>query len=290
MTTRDGGLVPCCSSISLGCGARGIGRFVADVLPDNHRMISVFRRRDSTSTCFSIQGLSGDAGARGSTEYIERVEEREWTAAVRSIEHILRPTTIASSRRAASQALRATTSSAISSPGSFTGDVYPVNRQADTVGGLRSYRSVTDVPGPIDLALLAVPAHRMGEVVRDCGAKGVRGLVVVTSGQADQEASGDGHRSRSGRARRTFGMRLVGPDCMGVINTCPQVRMNATSPSTHHRPVRRVLLPIRGARIASPRRARGPRLGISSFVSLGNKADVSGNDLLRFWEDDRRPM
>ena len=133
--------------------------------------------------------------------------------------------------------------------GEFSGIVHPVNRQADPVEGLRSYRSVSDVPGDVDLALLAVPAERMTEVVRECGVKGVRGLVVVTSGETGpqasetgqeasgtgqeasetgQEASGTSTDSRLVELARNFGMRLVGPNSMGVINTCPRVRMNAT--------------------------------------------------------------
>ncbi len=268
--------------------ARGIGRFVADVLPDNHRMIGVFRSAGFDEHVLLDSGvIRVTLELAAQPEYIERVEEREWTAAVRSIEHILRPTTIAVIEASGEPGSAGHDIVSNLLAGEFTGDVYPVNRQADTVGGLRSYRSVTDVPGPIDLALLAVPAHRMAEVVRECGAKGVRGLVVVTSGRADQEASGTGTDRDLVELARTFGMRLVGPDCMGVINTCPQVRMNATF-AEHAPPPGRVAFSSQsgGLGIALLGELAGRGLGISSFVSLGNKADVSGNDLLRFWEDD----
>ena len=170
--------------------SRGIGRFVADVLPDNHRMIGVFR-----SAGFDEHALLDSGVIRvtlelaAQPEYIERVEEREWTAAVRSIEHILRPTTIAVIE--ASSAPGSAGHDIVSNllAGEFTGVVYPINRQVDSVMGLRSYRSVTDVPGPIDLALLAVPAQRRAEVVRDCGAKGF-------------EVSSSSPRARRTRRRR----------------------------------------------------------------------------------------
>ena len=268
--------------------ARQIRRFVADVLPDNHRMMGVFR-----SAGFDEHALLDSGVIRvtlelaAQPEYIERVEERERTATVRSIDHILRPAAIAVIEASSEPGSAGHDIVSNLLAGEFTGVVYPVNRQGDSVAGLRSYRVVTDVPGPIDLALLAVPAQRMAEVVRECGAKGVRGLVVVTSGEADQEAHGTSTDRELVELARTFGMRLVGPDCMGVINTCPQVRMNATF-AEHAPPRGRVAFSSQsgGLGIALLGELSGRGLGISSFVSLGNKADVSGNDLLRFWEED----
>ena len=268
--------------------ARGIGRFVADVLTDNHRMTGVFR-----SAGFDEHVLL-DSGVMRVTlelavqpEYIERVEEREWTAAVRSIEHILRPRTIAVIEASLEPGSAGHDIVSNLLAGEFTGAVYPVNKHTDSVGGLRSYGNVTDVPGHIDLALVAVPAQRMAEVVRECGAKGVRGLVVVTSGEADQGTSGTSTDRDLVELARRFGMRLVGPECMGVVNTCPQVRMNATF-AEQAPPPGRVAFSSQsgGLGIALLGELAGRGLGISSFVSLGNKADVSGNDLLRFWEND----
>jgi acyl-CoA synthetase (NDP forming)/GNAT superfamily N-acetyltransferase len=268
--------------------ARGIRRFVADVLPDNHRMMGVFR-----SAGFDERALLDSGVIRvtlelaAQPEYIERVEERERTATVRSIDHILRPAAIAVIEASSEPGSAGHDIVSNLLAGEFTGVVYPVNRQGDSVGGLRSYRVVTDVPGPIDLAVLAVPAQRLAEVVRQCGAKGVRGLVVVTSGDVGQEAQVASTDHELVELARTFGMRLVGPDCMGVINTCPQVRMNATF-AEHAPPRGRVAFASQsgGLGIALLGELSGRGLGISSFVSLGNKADVSGNDLLRFWEED----
>jgi acyl-CoA synthetase (NDP forming)/RimJ/RimL family protein N-acetyltransferase len=267
--------------------ARGIGRFVADVLTDNHRMIGVFR-----SAGFDEQVLV-DAGVIRVTlelaaqpEYIERVEEREWTAAVRSIQYILRPRSIAVIGAGPEPGSAGHDIVANLVAGGFKGGLYPVNGQAVPVSGLKAYASVSDVPGDIDLALLAVPAHRLSEVVRECGMKAVRGLVAVTSGEEGRERGESTDRELVELAR-TFGMRLVGPDSMGVINNCPGVQMNATF-AERPPPPGRVAFSAQsgglGIALFGELAARG--LGISSFASLGNKADVSGNDLLRFWEGD----
>ena len=267
---------------------RGIGRFVADTLADNHKMIGVFRSAgfdEHTLLESGVIRVTLELTAR--PEYLERVEQREWTAAVRSIEHILRPTTIAviEASREPGSAGHDIVCNLLA--GEFAGVVHPVNRQAHSVGGLRSYRSVTEVPGHIDLALIAVPAQLVAGVVRECGAKGVGGLAVVTSGGADQGAPGASTDRDLVELARSFGMRLVGPDCMGVINTSPQVRMNATF-AEHPPPPGQVAFSSQsgGLGIAVLGELEGRGLGISSFVSLGNKADVSGNDMLRFWEDD----
>ena len=197
--------------------ARGIGRFVADVLPDNHRMIGVFRSAGFGEHVLLDSGvIQVTLELAAQPEYIERVEEREWTAAVRSIEHILRPRSIAVIEARAEQGSAGHDIVANLLAGEFTGDVYPVNPQADSVGGLRSYRSVSEVPGPVELAVLAVPAHRMAEVVRECGMKGVGGLVVVTSGEADRGTEPVPRTDRDlVELARTFGMRLVGPRMHG---------------------------------------------------------------------------
>ena len=268
--------------------ARGIERFVADVLPDNHRMIGVFRSAGFDEHVLLDSGvIRVTLELAALPEYIERVEEREWTAAVRSVEHILRPRTIAVIEASGGRGSTGHDIVGNLLAGEFTGKVYPVNPQGEPVAGLASYSSVSDTPGPIDLALLAVPASRVAEVVRECGTRGVGGLVVVNSGEADHEGARKTADRDLVQLARTYGMRLVGPDCMGVINTASQVRMNATFAKQAPAPGRiAVSSQSGGLGIALLGALQGRGLGISSFVSLGNKADVSGNDLLRFWEED----
>jgi acyl-CoA synthetase (NDP forming)/GNAT superfamily N-acetyltransferase len=268
---------------------RGIGRFVADTLPDNYRMINVFR-----SVGFDEHALL-DSGVirvtlelKSRPEYLQRVEERERTAAVRSIEPLLRPKSVAviADGEAGSSLGHDIVRNLLA--GGFTGDVFPVDPRVGSVCGLASYAALGEVPGRVDLAVTAVPQRLLAEIVRECGAKGVGGLVVVASGDPDDEA-GTGRDRELVELARHFGMRLVGPECMGVVNACPEVAMNA-SVAEHPPAPGNVAFSSQsgglGIALLGEMGARG--LGISSFVSLGNKADVSGNDLLRFWEDDAR--
>ena len=180
--------------------------------------------------------------------------------------------------------------------GDFAGPVYPVNPETLSVQGVRAYPSVTDIPDPVDLAVVAVPAPRVAEVVESCRAKGVHGLVVVTAGFADDRHR---HRHRPGGGAkaqrhlvalaRAAGMRVLGPNCLGLVNTDPTVRMNATLAPVVPPPGRIGFFCQSGAlgiAILADAASRG--LGLSSFVSAGNRADVSGNDLLQFWQTDDR--
>ncbi len=171
----------------------------------------------------------------------------------------------------------------------FPGPIYPVNPKDGVIGGLQAYASLRDVPGPIDLAIIAVPRDAVLHTVEDCAARAVRALIVITAGFAEVGEEGRALQARLVETVRHHGMRMIGPNCMGLLNTDPDVRLNATfSP----------LLPGAGgvamssqsgalglAILAATRRFH---LGISSFVSVGNKADVSGNDLLQYWEEDSR--
>ncbi|MGA2529266.1 MAG: bifunctional GNAT family N-acetyltransferase/acetate--CoA ligase family protein [Acidimicrobiales bacterium] len=267
---------------------RGIGRFVADTLPDNYRMINVFR-----SVGFDEHALL-DSGVIRVTmeltnrpEYLERVEGRDSTAAVRSIEHILRPATLAvvSSGGPGGSVGRDIVRNLLS--GGYTGSVFPVDPSADLVCGLSAYSSLSEVPGPIDLAVITVPRRLLAAVVSECGSKGVGGLVVVASGEQAEETAPTSTNRDLVELARNFGMRLVGPECMGVINTSTAIRMNA-SVAERPPPPGRVAFSSQsgglGIALLGEMGTRG--LGISSFVSVGDKADVSGNDLLRFWEQD----
>jgi acyl-CoA synthetase (NDP forming) len=146
---------------------------------------------------------------------------------------------------------------------------------------------VTDVPDPVDLAIICVPAHLVLEVAQDCVSKGVRGLVVISAGFAEVgEKSADAERALVQLARRN-GMRMIGPNCMGVVNTNPSISMNATFAPVRPAPGR-VGFASQSGGLGIELLARSSELGlgISTFVSMGNKADVSGNDLLQYWEED----
>ncbi len=169
----------------------------------------------------------------------------------------------------------------------FEGPVYPVNREATFVASVRAWRSVVDLPGEVDLAVVCVPAEEVLRVVEECAVKRVQALVVLTAGFADLDAAGEALEVDLVTYARRHGMRLLGPNALGVVNTDPAVRMHATFVPVEVLPGRVGLAAqsgVIGAAIVDAARRVG--LGISTFVAVGNKADVSSNDLLRYWQDD----
>ena len=173
--------------------------------------------------------------------------------------------------------------------GGFTGAVYPVNPRADSVLSVPAYASLRVVPREVDLAIIIVPAASIPAVIDDCRAKGVQAVIVPSAGFAETGPEGRALQERVLAAVRAAGIRMVGPNCLGVINTDPDVQLNATFASSPVRPGRVAMSSQSGALgVAVLEYASSFDIGFSSFVSVGNKADVSGNDLLQYWEDDPR--
>lgn len=169
----------------------------------------------------------------------------------------------------------------------FHGAIYPVNLRAAEIAGLKAYPSLGAVPGSVDLAIIAVPRDAVLAVVDDCAAKGVRAIIVITAGFAETGAEGKQLQDRLAEKVRQQGMRMIGPNCFGLLNTDPAVCLNATFASVFPPPGRVAMSSQSGALgLAILAAAHRLQLGISSFVSVGNKADVSGNDLLQYWEED----
>jgi acetyl coenzyme A synthetase (ADP forming)-like protein len=171
----------------------------------------------------------------------------------------------------------------------FEGAVYPVNPQAPVVHSLKCYPSLSAIPDPVDLAVIVVPRQAIRGVLEDVVAKGVRGLVVITAGFREVGDEGEQEEERLKAAVRDAGIRMVGPNCMGVINTDPAINMNATFAATRPKRGTAGFMSQSGAlgeMILA--RAHDIGLGIAYFVSMGNKTDVSGNDLIEAWEDDPR--
>jgi acyl-CoA synthetase (NDP forming) len=171
--------------------------------------------------------------------------------------------------------------------GGFTGPLYPVNPRHDELLGLRCYRTVADLPEAVDLALVAVPAEAVPATVEACGARGVRGIVLVSSGFRETGIRGSQREAEMLAAVRRYGMSLIGPNCLGVLNTDPRIRLDATFAPLPMRPGGLGLASQSGALgISVATDAARYGVGLSQFVSLGNKADVSGNDLLMWWAED----
>jgi acetate---CoA ligase (ADP-forming) len=266
----------------------GITTFSAEVLPGNHRMIGVFR--DS--------GFPVELRSRGDVIKVElptslseaalgRFEQRERTAAVAAMRSFLRPSSVAvigASRRRGTvggEVVRNLLS------GGFGGAVHLVNLRAPTVEGRPAYSSIADVPGRVELAVVAVPAAGVAAVACECGAAGVRALVVLSGGFADGGRAGARRQRELLAICRDAGMRLVGPNCLGVLNAARDVRLHATYAGPMPPPGRVGFLSQSGGLGVAMINAAGRLgLGMSSFVSVGNKADISGNDVLEYWEDD----
>lgn len=266
----------------------GISGFTASVLPQNRKMLGVFTQAGFTSKSRFEDGvIEVELGIEPTPEALAAIEVRAATAEARSIERVLKPTSIAvvgASRDPAAighQVLRQLMAHR------FEGPVYPVNREAAYVASVRAWRSVVDLPGEVDLAVVCVPASEVLRVVEECAVKRVQALVVLSDGFADRDAAGEELEAELVSYARRHGMRLLGPNTLGLINTDPAVRMHATFIPLDV-PTGTVGLAAQsgvvGAAIVDACRQAG--LGISSFVAVGNKADVSSNDLLRYWQDD----
>jgi acetate---CoA ligase (ADP-forming) len=251
-------------------------------------MLAVFRDAGYEVTSHFEQGTIEVSFSIGSTEAsLAAQRAREHRAEAQSIAGLLTPSSIAligASRRPGTighEILRNLLD------GGFTGPVYPVNPNARAVTGVRAYPTIGDIPDGVDLAVLAVPASEVPAAVRQCAAKEVRSVVIVSAGFA--EVGGDQAQAERDlvQVARGTGMRIVGPNCMGVINTSPAVRMNATFAPFVPTAGRIAFSSQSGALgIELLGQAAELGLGISTFVSIGNKADVSSNDLLQYWEDD----
>jgi acetyl coenzyme A synthetase (ADP forming)-like protein len=171
----------------------------------------------------------------------------------------------------------------------FTGALYPIHPSAKSIDGLAAYPRISVVPGPVDLAVIAVPADGVPAVVDDCIAKGVKTIVIITAGFGETGPAGRAREAALLDTVRAAGIRLVGPNCMGLINTDPAVKLNATF-SPVYPPAGSIAMSTQSGALglAILDYARQLDIGISTFVSVGNKADVSGNDLIQYWSDDER--
>jgi acetate---CoA ligase (ADP-forming) len=169
----------------------------------------------------------------------------------------------------------------------FEGPVYPVNPRSPVVQSVHAYARVADLPDPVDLAVVVVPAALVLEALEACGKKGVRAAVIISAGFKETGAAGASLERAAVEIARRYDMRLVGPNCLGVLNTEPAVRMDATF-APPYPPAGSVAFSSQSGALglAILEYASQLNVGISHFISVGNKADVSGNDLLEYWEHD----
>jgi acyl-CoA synthetase (NDP forming) len=266
----------------------GITKFVAEVLAQNTRMVRVFQDAGYQAKREYEDGVVHLTFPIAQTETALAVAyEREQRSESRSIARLLTPSSVAvvgasnNERKIGNAVFRNLLDYR------FRGPIYPVNPVARHVRGVPAYASIEDIPGDVDLAIIAVPVDEVAGVVEACRRRHVRGLVVISGGFGETGPEGRAAERQLVAAARASGMRVVGPNCLGIVNTDPQVRLNASLAP---------MIPARGRvgffaqsgalGVALLERAHGRNIGLSSFVSAGNRADVSGNDLLQYWATD----
>jgi acyl-CoA synthetase (NDP forming)/GNAT superfamily N-acetyltransferase len=266
----------------------GVTMFVAEVLAENRNMVTVFREAGyQVSRSYEGGVLRLEFAIDPSEALLSVRNSRERAAEARSVRNVLSPTSVAVIGASTDSSKVGNAVLANLLAGGFTGPVYPVNADHRSVRGVRAYPTVHDIPDSVDLAIAAVPADSIDEVLDDCLDKGVKALVVVSAGFGESGPEGQENERRLVRSARAHGMRLVGPNALGVANTDPEFALNATLAPSLPMPGHVGFFCQSGALgIAILDQATKRSLGFSTFVSAGNRADVSGNDLLQYWDSD----
>ncbi|HKY19907.1 MAG TPA: GNAT family N-acetyltransferase [Vicinamibacterales bacterium] len=268
--------------------SEGFEHFSASVLAENIEMLDVFRDSGFAVRSFSENGCVEERlSLQPSAAAVAAADARDRHATIASLRAILEPRAVAvigASRSEANLGRRVFESLLRSG---FTGPVYPVNRSVDELCGRACYRAARDLPAGVDLAVIAVPREAVLDAVDDCAVAGVKGIVVISAGFAETDERGRQLQAHLVERIRGYGMRMLGPNCMGLTNAAPGVRLNASF-ADHLPPAGRIALASQsgGLGLAVLSLAAARQMGLSTFFSLGNKADISGNDLLQYAESD----
>ncbi len=266
----------------------GITNFEADVLAENEQMITVFRDYGFHVTSDLKWGVYHITFPITRTrKVVKKEEERERISTLVSLRSMLYPRSIAVIGASRQPGHLGHLIFQYIIQNGFSGVVYPVNPNADVVMSVKAYPSVLDIPGDVDLAIIVVAAKLVAKVTDECGRKGIHTIVVISDGFKERGAEGAARERELRNITLGYGMRLVGPNCMGVINTDPAVRLNATFSQVYPPRGNVAFLSQSGAMgLVILEYANSLNMGISTFVSVGNRADISSNDLLQYWEQD----
>ncbi|MCZ2805020.1 GNAT family N-acetyltransferase [Modestobacter sp. VKM Ac-2983] len=267
---------------------RGIKRFVAEVLSQNSQMVRVFLDAGYSAKRSYEDGVVHLTFPIAPTEQSLAVaHEREQRSESRSIGRLLNPGSVAvvGASNDPAKVGHAVLHNLLEY--GFDGPIYPVNPAVRHVRGVPAHASIEAIPDDVDLAVLAVPADEVAAVVEACRRKNVRGLVVISGGFGETGPEGRAAERALVASARASGMRVVGPNCLGIVNTDPAVRLNASlAPDVPGRGRVGFFAQSGALGVALLERARARGIGLSSFVSAGNRADVSGNDMLQYWASD----
>ena len=266
----------------------GIDTFDAYVLFENRSMLEVFRQSGLNEKVTFDQGVCHVALSLAVTDkFVEQAAARSQFAATASMRPFFEPRVVAvvGANRTRGKIGSEILNNLIAA--GFTGTLVPLHPSAREIAGRTAYRRVSDIPDPVDLAVIVVPANDVLQAVDDCISKQVRALCVISAGFSECDAEGRAREALLLDKVRRAGCRLIGPNCMGLLNTDPAVRMNATF-SPVYPPSGKVAMSTQSGALGLAILDYAKRLdiGISSFVSVGNKADVSGNDLIQYWSED----
>jgi acetyl coenzyme A synthetase (ADP forming)-like protein len=269
---------------------QGIETFDAEVLGDNKRMLEVFRNSGFGVETAIARGVCHVTLSLSMTEaFADKAAARSRAAATASMKAFFEPRTVAvvganrERGKIGSEILHNLAAAG------FTGTLYAVHPQAREIGGIRAYPRVGEIPEPIDLAVIVVPAAHVLAAVDECIEKSVRAICVISAGFSECGEEGRAREAALVERIRRAGCRLIGPNCMGLLNTDPAVKLNATF-SPVYPPAGGVAMSTQSGALglAILDYAKRLNIGISSFVSVGNKPDVSGNDLIQYWAEDPR--
>jgi len=267
---------------------KGMNTFEAEVLAENKDMMNVLinsgftmQRQYQGTTYVGLLDLAP-------TEVVEKKSsEREKFTSIASLRAFLNPRSVAviGASRRPNTIGNFVFRNLIQQD--FKGVVYPVNPNAEVIAAIKAYPSILDIPGDIDLAIIAIPADKVQQVVEESAHKGARGVVVLSTGFADVGGEGIERQNKLLTTIRSYGMRMLGPNCMGMINTNPEINLNATFSNVvppHGNIAFATQSGVLGSAILMY--ATSLHIGLSTFVSIGNRADISSNELLQYWEDD----
>jgi acetate---CoA ligase (ADP-forming) len=262
--------------------------FEADVLGENRQMMIAFRDYGFHVSSQLQDGVYHVTFPIKQTPEVDKKEAlRDRTAIVASLQPIVNPKAVAIIGAARNVGTIGNLLMRCILQSGYTGIVYPVNPNTDAVLSVKSYPSVLDCPGKVDMAIIAVPAAVVNKVANECGQKGVRALIVISDGFRERNAEGAAREEELRAITLSYGMRLIGPNCMGVINTDPEVNLNATFSQVYPNTGNVAFLSQSGAMgLTILEHVKTLNMGLSSFVSIGNRADVSYVDFLQYWEQD----
>jgi acetyltransferase len=267
----------------------GITTFEADVSAKNGDIIALLKgygyhiSRQLESDSFHV------AFPIAPTQHVmHREEERDRVATIASIRHLLCPKSVALIGASRYQGTIGNIMLRCMLQGGYSGTVYPVNPNIGSVMSVKTYASILDIPDEVDLAVIVVPAKLVARVADECGQKGVRTLIVISDGFREVGPEGAAREQELRNIALGHGMRVAGPNCMGILNTDAEISLNATFSPVFPPAGNVAFLSQSGAMgLTILEYAQNLNLGVSTFVSVGNRVDISPNDLLEYWEQDK---